>query len=209
MRPICALSLAVLVCALGSPIFGGDFYQQFLSAVDTNKFTQALGALPGLVDTNNTRIKVTNAVVDLKSLKESGEISHLCLGMTMQEVVDRWGKPKAGWSCCLHGLITFAYTGVSLGFEGDGLETTRFSPPARLAVGLSPKSQMGEFVRVLGAPASQVGSTDRGSLTYLSAGANLRLEFWDGELASIYLERTPSRAEPWKRIIGATNVLSQ
>ena len=62
---------------------------------------------------------------------------------------------------------------------------------------------MGEFVRALGAPTSQVGSADRGSLTYLSADANLRLEFWDEELGSIYLERTPSRAEPWKRSAGA------
>ena len=129
--------IVVLLCGLGSPIFGGDFYQQFLSAVDTNKFTQPLGALPGLVATNNTGIKVTNAVVDLKSLKQSGEISCMRLGMTMQEVVDRWGKPKAGWSRCLHGLITFTYTGVSLGFEGSRLETIHFTAPARLAGGLS------------------------------------------------------------------------
>ena len=37
---------------------------------------------------------------------------------------------------------------------------------------------------------------DRGSLTYLSAGANLRPAFSDEDLASIYLERTSSRAEP-------------
>jgi hypothetical protein len=198
-----SFAMAVLLCGLGSPTFGGDFYQYFLSVVDTNQFTQPLGALPGLVDTNNTGMKVTNAVLDLSSLKQSGDVSRVSLGMTMQEVLDHWGKPKAGWTRCLHGLITFSYTGVSLGFEGNRLETIHFAPPAKLAGGLSPRSQMGEFVRVVGAPTSQVGSADRGSLTYLSAGANLRLEFSDEELASIYLERTPSRAEPWKRIAGA------
>ena len=158
MRATRSFLIAILLCGLGSPIFAGDFYQQYLSAVDTNKYTQPLGALPGLVATNNTGIKVTNAVVDLNSLKQSGEISRVRLGMTMQEVVDRWGKPKGGWSRCLHGLITFSYTGVSLGFEGNRLETIHFSPPAKLAGGLSPKSTTGEFVRVLGAPTSQVGS---------------------------------------------------
>ena len=46
--------------------------------MDTNKYTQPLGALPGLVATNNTGIKVTDAVVDLNSLKKSGKI-HVCV----------------------------------------------------------------------------------------------------------------------------------
>src|SRR5215831_6902450 len=69
MRPTCSFPVAVLLWSLGLPVVGGDFYQQFLSAVDTSQFTQPLGALPGLVDTNNTGIKLTNAVVDLERLK--------------------------------------------------------------------------------------------------------------------------------------------
>jgi hypothetical protein len=195
--------IALLLWGLGSLGFGGDFYQQYLSVVDTNRLTQPLGAFPMLVDTNNTRTKVTSAVLDLAGLKRSAEVSGVRLGMTMQEAVDRWGKPRAGWTRCLHGLITFSYTNVTLGFEGNRLEIIRLSPPARLVGGLSPQSPMGEFIRVLGAPTSRVGSADRGSLAYLSAAANLLLEFSDSELANIYLERTPSRAEPWKRILGA------
>lgn len=198
MHPSRSHSVAVLLCGLGLPVFGGDFYQQFLSTVDTNQFTQPLGALPGLVDTNNTGIKLTNAVVDLERLMQSGEISRVRLGMTMQEVVDRWGKPKAGWSRCLHGLVTFSYTEVSLGFEGNRLETIHFSPPPRLAGGLSPTSEVEEFVRVLGAPTSRFGR----DLVYLAAGANLHLDFFGEELSSIYLERTASRAEPWKQVVG-------
>jgi hypothetical protein len=49
----------------------------------------------------------------------------------------------------------------------------------------------------LTAPVARAGpAIDRGSLTYLSAGANLRPAFSDEDLASIYLERTSSRAEP-------------
>lgn len=59
------------------------------------------------------------------------------------------------------------------------------------------------LVRVLGEPTRRVGSADHGSLTYVSAGANLRLEFWDEELAGIYLERTPSRAELWFCVCGS------
>jgi hypothetical protein len=195
--------IAVLLLDLGSPAFSSDFYQQYLSVVDTNRVTQPLGAFPMLVDTNNTGAKMTNAVLDVASLKRSGEVSGVRLGMTMQEAVDRWGKPRAGWTHCLHGLITFSYTKATLGFDGDRLETIRFIPPATLAGGLSSKAQVEEFVRVLGEPTSRVGSADRGSLTYLSAGANLRLEFWDEGLEGIYLERTPSRAEPWKQIVGA------
>ena len=139
-------------------------------------------------------------MVDLDRLRQSGEISGVRLGMTMQEVIDHWGKPTAGWSRCLHGLVTFSYTGVSLAFEGDRLETIRFSPPpAKLSGGLSPASQAEEFVRVLGAPTGRLGR----NLVYLAAGANLRLDFFAGELTSIYLERTPSRAEPWKQTAGA------
>jgi hypothetical protein len=39
-------------------------------------------------------------------------------------------------------------------------------------------------------------------LVYLSPVANLCLDFFGGDLASIYLERTPSRAE-WKQVAGA------
>ena len=198
MSPFC---IVVLIGGLGLPVFGGDFYQQFLSAVDTNKYTQPLSAIAGLVDMNNTGIKVTNAVVDLGALKQGGEISDVRLGMTMQEVVDRWGKPTGGWSRCLHGLVTFSYTKVSLGFEANRLETIRFSPPEKLAGGLSPTSPVEEFVRVLGTPTSRFGR----SLVYLSAGANLRLDFSDEELGCVWVERTASRAEPWKQHVGANS----
>jgi hypothetical protein len=179
---------------------GKDFYQQFISLVDTNGFTRPLWALPTLIDTNNSGIKVTNTVLDLGNLKQGGEISGVRLGMTMQAVVDRWGKPQGGWSRCMHGLITFFYNGVSLGFEGNRLETICLFPSGRFAGGLSSDSQAKEFVQVLGPPTERKMSGNNCSLVYLSPGGNLRLDFHEEELVDIYLERTPSRAQPWNQL---------
>lgn len=201
------LMIGLVLFGVGLPALGGDYYSQYVSALDTNRFTQPLSASPALVDTNNNAIKLTNAVLDLKNLRQRGGISGVRLGMTMQEVVNRWGKPKGGWSRCLHGLTTFSYNGVSLAFEGNCLETVRFYPPLSLEDGLSFASTVNDFVRVLGQPTSRRDSERHASLVYLSMAANLRLDFTEGELSTIYLERTPSRAEPWKRATGANQHL--
>ena len=201
------LMIGLVLFAVGLPALSGDYYSQYVSALDTNRFTQPLSASPALVDTNNNAIKLTNAVLDLKSLKQNGEVSGVRLGMTMQEVVNRWGKPRGGWSRCLHGLTTFSYSGVSLAFNGNCLETVRFYPPASLADGLSSVSTVNDFVRVLGQPTSRRDSGQHPSLVYLSPSANLVLDFTGGELSTIYLERTPSRAEPWRQTTGANQHL--
>lgn len=201
MRPGWIIVLAL--CGLGWPTFGEDFYQQFISLVDTNRVTQPLWAFPTLIDTNNTGIKVTNTVLDLGNLKQRSEISGVRLGMTMQAVVDCWGKPRGGWSRCVHGLITFFYSGVTLGFEGNRLETICLFPSGKFAGGLSSGSQAKEFVEVLGPPTERRMSENNCSLVYLSPGGNLRLDFHEEELVDIYLERTTSRAQPWNQIIRA------
>lgn len=201
MRPGWIIVLAL--CGLGSPTFGEDFYQQFISLVDTNRVTQPLWAFPTLIDTNNIGIKVTNTVLDLGNQKQRSEISGVRLGMTMQAVVDCWGKPQGGWSRCVHGLITFFYSGVTLGFEGNHLETICLCPLGKFAGGLSSGSQAKEFVEVLGPPTERRMTENNCSLVYLSPGGNLRLDFHEEELVDIYLERTPSRAQPWNQIIRA------
>ena len=195
--------IALALCGLSGPIFGADFYQQFSSLVNTNGVTQPLWAFPTLIDTNNTGIKVTNRVLDLGNLKQGGEVSGVRLGMTMQGVVDCWGKPEGGWSRGVHGLITFVYTGVSLGFEGNRLETVSLYPSGRFAEGLSSRSRAKDFVQVLGPPTERRMSGSKCNLVYLSPGGNLRLDFNEEELVDIYLERTASRAQPWNQIIGA------
>ena len=173
--------IGLVLFGVGLPALGGDYYSQYLSALDTNRLTQPLSAFPALVDTNNDAAKLTNAVLDLKSLKQNGEISGVRLGMTMQEVVNSWGKPRGGWSRCLHGLTTFSYSGVSLAFEGNCLETVRFYPLTRLADGLSSVSTVNNFVRVLGQPTSRRDSKLHPSLVYLSPSANLLLGFTEGD----------------------------
>lgn len=198
-------AIVLMLLGLCSPASAGEFYQKFLSLVDTNQFPLKPITSPALVDTNNTGIKITNAAVDLESLRRSGGISGVVLGMTMDEAVARWGRPSGAYSPgCLHGLTTFFYGEVALGFEADRLETIQIPPQgARLAGGLSTESKVVDFVRVIGAPTRRRDSGTSCSLVYLPPGATLRLDFHEGELMNIYLERTPSRAEPWKQAPGA------
>jgi hypothetical protein len=186
--------LVLLFCGLRSLALGGDFYQQFLSLVDTNKGPVALWDIPALVDTNNPGIKVTNSALDLASLRKRGEVSGVRLGMTMQEAIERLGKPHGGWSHpgCLHGLTTFFYGDLSLGFEGNRLETIHISLDCRPEIGLSVTSGV---VRVLGAPASRRGAWQHSCLAYISPTNGVRLDFHEDRLFGVWLEHTPLRAE--------------
>src|SRR5262245_38968727 len=75
-----------------------SFYQRYVSIVDTSgKWPTGLKS-PLLVDTNNTTAKLTNAVIRLDNLRTNGEVAGVCLGMTTDEVVARWGKPP-GLQC--------------------------------------------------------------------------------------------------------------
>jgi hypothetical protein len=198
-------------CGICLPTDAGEFYLKFLSLVDTNQRPLRPITFQALVDTNNTESKITNAAVDLDRLRLDAGISGVRVGMTMDEAIARWGKPKGGYSPgCLHGLTTFFYSDVALGFEGDRLETIQITPPRKLGGGLSSESKVQDFVRVLGPSTNRRdGSSDSCNLVYLSAAASLRLDFYGEELMNIYLERSASRAEPWKGTGGVNQSLQR
>ena len=201
-------STRILLLALGGfdfPVSGGEFYQQFLSTIGTNEGCVWIGESPLLVDTNNNGAKLGGATINLATLKETGAISGVRLGMTMDEAVGHWGKPRGGYGPvgCLHGLTTFFYDDVALAFQGDRLETVQFSPSRQLVAGLWQSSKPDDLIRGLGAPTSRRISGRYCNLVYLSSGANLRLDFREDELVNVWLERTPSRAEPWNQSAGA------
>src|SRR5258705_6877453 len=137
--------LALVLCGFTARALDGEFYRQFLTLVDTNQVLLRRITSPVLVDTNNTGIKITNAVLNLNSLKQAGEISGMRLGISMDEVIGRWGKPTGGCSPgFIHpGLTTFFYSDIALGFEGDRLETVRIRPNFKFADGLSVTSKVG------------------------------------------------------------------
>jgi hypothetical protein len=201
MHPMKLPIVLWLLWGFGSPGVAGEFYQQFSSSIATNRGTYIpLDEYPFLVDTNNTSAKLTNAVVNLKDLKEHGEISGVRLGMTMDEAVARWGKPPSGYAPmgCLHGLPTFIYEGAALAFESNRLETIYFYPRAIMFGALSRDSKLEDFIAALGPPTDRLTAGRACNLAYLLPRANLRLVFFDDRLESIWLERIPSRAQPWK-----------
>src|SRR5467141_1173381 len=71
-----------------------DFYRTFLSMVDTNAERAVAIRSPLLIDTNNAAPKLTNLVMDLAESKENGRLGGIQLGMTMEQIIARWGKPK-------------------------------------------------------------------------------------------------------------------
>ncbi len=204
-RSMHSMKYPVILCLLSvfaSPGLAGEFYQQFRSSIGTNADNcVALDSYPFLVDTNNTGAKLTNTLVNLRDLKERGEISGLRLGMPMDEAIARWGKPPYGWGPvgCLHGLATFNYSDASLGFESNRLETVVFGPRDKMFGVLSRHSRPEEFIGALGSPTDRRAAGHTCHLVYLSPNASLRLVFLDDELDSVWLEHTPSRAQPWKQ----------
>jgi hypothetical protein len=197
--------LFLALSGLGLSVSGGEFYQQFVSSVGTNEGYAGFHEYPFLVDTNNTGSKLTNPTLNLKSLRESAGISGVHLGMTMDEAIARWGKPPSGYGPmgCLHGLATFIYEDAALGFESNCLETIQFAPRAKMIGGLSRLSKPEDFVVTLGPPAERRTAGASCTLVYLSPSASLRLDFHEDELVNIWLERTPSRAAPWKQNLRA------
>lgn len=176
----------------------GGFHREFTALLPTNSPNILPITSPALVDTNNTTAKIPDASVDLVAMKESGEIAGVKLGMTMDDAVARWGKPKWAWTRCVHGLPTFIYADASLAFDHNCLETVTLLTTTRLPHGLSRWSSVNDFVRALGQPTSRQDRKNNCSLVYTSTNASLRLEFSGDEFVGARLERSVKRAAPWK-----------
>jgi len=116
--------VAVFHCICASAA-DGDFYRLFQSAVTnyyrplenvaTNGQSIEIGS-PLLVDTKNTGFKMTNVLLHLQALKANGEPSGIRLGMTMEKVVARWGRPLGMDPHCM-GFPHFIYTDAHVYFE--------------------------------------------------------------------------------------------
>jgi hypothetical protein len=168
-----------------------EFYRTFISLGDTNDFRQQRVRALGLVDTNNGVAKVTGTL-NLETLKEEGGISGIRFGMTMEQIVTSWGKPKWLWANCFGGLPTMCYQDVVLGFDGNSLKDIRFNTDTgnvAFTNGFSPTSSMDEYVKKLGEPAVRKGSSERGLLIHTSAKAKMTLQFDDGRIITIRLSK--------------------
>jgi hypothetical protein len=174
-----------------------ELYRTFSSIVSSNGGKNNPITSPFLIDTNNLAPKLTNLVVNLMDAKASGRLGNIGLGMTMEQVVGIWGKPRAIWPRCFGGVL-FSYKDVSVIFESGSNSVLSFlstfsSPSHHFTGGLSASSTIPDFVRVLGNPSAQynkgASSLPREELVYVTPAATLRLGFADDTLWNLRLDR--------------------
>jgi hypothetical protein len=174
----------------------GDFYRLFQSAV-TNYYRPLHNAAtngqsieidsPLLVDTNNTGFKLTNAVLHLEALTANGEPSGIRLGMSMEEVVARWGKPIGIDPQCL-GYPHFIYTEAHVYFEAASNSVKAIHgdvPDLARTLGTWPTTE--DCIREIGAPSQRqyyAGGTHC-YLIYEKPKGRIRLLCVSGKLTSI------------------------
>ena len=162
------------------------------------------------VDTNNTALKVANTVVDLNKVKADGEICGVRPGMSMEEVVGRWGKPVFMWSRC-YGGPRFAFKDVDIVFEPNSnsvkLIFMNIDRVFRFENGLNPWSSTNDLIQVLGAPTRRTKSIFGFQFIYEIPRGILDLEFdpeseyFPGytQLKKIRIMATENRTEPIKQ----------
>src|SRR5207249_4838362 len=113
MRTILQFTTFLVIASCGA----GEirFYPRLSSLIDPNGPLTGITS-PLLTETNNTAAKVVNATAILPQIKRSGEIAGIRLGMTAEEVVARWGRPRWIWSRC-YGGPRLCYSGASIVLE--------------------------------------------------------------------------------------------
>jgi hypothetical protein len=198
------LCVLVLIAFAVTNCSGADqeYYRTFLSMVDTNSTRIVSINSPLLIDTNNNALKLANFAINLADTKAKGQLYDIHLGMTMEQVVARWGKPRCLWSRC-YGGPRFCYAGgVSVIFEPGSNSVKnilwlRYDPPdlPLFSDGLDAStSSIEEFIRVLGIPSARNLSKDTAwsELVYITSAGTLRLHFSGGRLTSLGLD-VPSK----------------
>lgn len=199
------ISLITMASCLNSRAADGEFYKTFLTMADTNDMRPQLLESPLLVDTNNTGTKLTNAMIQLDKLLTHGQIADLKFGMTMDEVVARWGKPKRFYSRC-GGGPRFLFTDVALVFCGNELHQVRPLETLLFDKGITSESNLKEWTQACGEPTRRVDSPrDRHAyVLYQSVHCALSLHFdEDGKMFfPPVIERPATNATSVAPIIG-------
>jgi hypothetical protein len=189
--------VAAMFYCVSSLAADDGFYRRFLTAIGNNDGQQVHITSPFLVDTNNSVPKLTNAVINLDKLKATGELSGMRLGMTMQEVVTRWGKPRGFWSNCFGGP-RFIYADLNVIFDPgkDSVMSFYCYEPVlpHLDGGLSASSSIDDFVKVLGKP-TKTEKDSYSFLVYETSRSVLSVGFNGEKLYSIRLTQRARASE--------------
>jgi hypothetical protein len=173
MRTACLLLLALCLSLRAAD---DQFYRDFLSLADTNDPAPRLLKSPLVVDTNNTAPKIASTVVQLDRLRAEGRVADLRLGMTMSEVVGRWGKPRGFYSNC-DGGPRFLFADASVVFRGNALRRIRLSEAVMFDRGLRGDSGLADWIRVLGEPSKRTDNQYGTYVIYQTPKAVIALAF--------------------------------
>ncbi len=166
MKPRPTIQLVVafvgfLACRAGAAEY--DFYERFISLIDTNRWGPPL----------------TNATLSLETLRQGGGIAGVNLGTSMSDAVKLWGKPRSLFSSC-GGGPQLAFGNGSLGFRGDKVVRITICPKdipgLRFGSALTPTNSPAQFAEALGLP---VPSPDEVYLTLKSEKATLTWQWCD------------------------------
>jgi hypothetical protein len=158
----------------------GDFYRLFQSAVTNSYLPLQRQSLrmdsPLLVDTNNTGYKLTNVLLHLERLRANGEPSGIRLGMKMEDVVARWGKPLWIDPQC-GGYPHFAYSEAHVYFEPATNSVRAFHADlAELARTLPTWPTVEDCLRKVGKPSQRIYlPTGISHLVYEASEGRIRL----------------------------------
>ena len=94
----CVLLLGLMTLdAVGAEL---GFHDRFMEA---SRVHQGFLSDPSLVETNNFGSVLTNAPISYSGFSTRGELAGIRLGMTMDEVVAAWGRPRQAVARCYVG----------------------------------------------------------------------------------------------------------
>ena len=153
--------IGFLACAAGAAEF--DFYERFISLIDTNRWGPPL----------------TNATLILDTLKHGGGVAGVNLGTSMSDAVKLWGKPRSLFLSC-GGGPQLAFGNGSLGFRGDRVVRITICPKdipgLHFGSSLTATNTPAQFAEALGVPAP---CPDEVNLTLKSEKATLTWQWCD------------------------------
>jgi hypothetical protein len=168
-------------------------YRRFSIMIDTNEAAD----VSSLVDTNNTGFKLTNDLPNLVMLKNNRQLAGVRLGMTMEDVVARWGKPYILYPKCYGGGPRFWYDDAMVDFEpgSNSVKTIMVEAWPDSARPRPAGPTLEDCVRIFGKPARREHSnaeTNRCALTYVTTNSVIKFECSRSRVYEIELGRLPT-----------------
>jgi hypothetical protein len=195
-RILCLLPLALLAAGCLNPRPASKpptpYYDRFLSIIDTNDLMWRHLTSPLLVDTNNTMPTFTISPISLKKALASGEVAGVRLGMSMDEVVALWGKPRDVWWHC-GGAPCLGFNEMALDFEANRVVDIHIFTGEKyhFEEGVSEESRAEDWIRVLGEPTRpyDLPLSHSFTLSYETEKATLWLWLWHtGYLIELHIQ---------------------